>query len=82
MMAHNRDAYAAGDFPEEEMIGKTPQVDPTAVSRRDVEALWVCSGLLDERVQLFPELVTQLVVDAVASGAEALRLRDAREGSW
>ena len=55
MMAHNRDAYAAGDFPEEEW--EAPQVDPAAVSHLEVEALRVGGGLVHKQVQLLPELV-------------------------
>ena len=57
MMTHNRDAYAVGDFPEEEMLWEAPQVDPPAVSRLEVEALRVGDDLAYKQVQPFPELV-------------------------
>jgi hypothetical protein len=65
MMAHDSDADAAGDFPEKEMVGETFQVDAPPVSRLEVETLWVRAGLVDERVQLLPELVTQPLVDTI-----------------
>ena len=61
MMAHHRDADAARDFPEEEMIGKAPQINPPPVSLLEMEALRIGCCLADERIQLLPELVTQAV---------------------
>jgi hypothetical protein len=65
MMAHDRDAYAVGDFPEQEMIWEAPQVDPPAVLGLEVETLRVGNGLVDKQVQLLPEFVAEPVADAV-----------------
>jgi len=50
MVAHDRDADAAGDFPKEEVIGETPQVDPPPVPRLEMKVLRVGGGSLDEGV--------------------------------
>lgn len=48
VVAYDRDADAAGDFPKQEVIGEAPQVDPPPVSRLEMKMLWVGDGLLDE----------------------------------
>ena len=65
MMAYHSNADAAGDFPEEEMIWKAPQIDPSPISLLEMESLRMGSSLVDERVQLLPELIAQAVVDPV-----------------
>ncbi len=37
MMAYHSDADAAGDFPEEEMIGKAPPIHPTPIPPLEME---------------------------------------------
>ena len=48
MMAHHRDADAAGDFPEKEMVGKAAQVNPATISRLEMKPLWDGGRLVDE----------------------------------
>jgi hypothetical protein len=65
MMAYDRNADAAGDFPEKEMIREALQIDPPPVSPLEMEPSWIGCSLVDERVQLLPELVAEAVVDTV-----------------
>ena len=71
MMTYHSNADAAGDFPEEKMIGKAPQIDPSPIARLAMESLRMGRRLADERVQLLPELVAQAVVDAVVVAQNA-----------
>jgi hypothetical protein len=65
VMAYGGDADATGDFPEEEMVREALQIDPSPISRLEMEALWIGSSSVDERFQLLPELVAQAVINAV-----------------
>ncbi len=64
-MAYDADTDATGDFPEEKMIRKPPQINPSPISRSEMEPSRIGSRFVDERIQLLPELVAQAVVDAV-----------------
>ena len=50
VVANCRDADAAGDFPEQEMVGEASQVHPSAVARLEMETARVVRRPVDERV--------------------------------
>jgi len=50
MVAEDNDANAAGDFPKQEVIGETPQIDPPPVSRLEMKVLRIFGGPPDAGV--------------------------------
>ena len=50
MVADDSDADAVGDFPKQEVIRETPQIDPSPVSRLEMKMLRGCGCPLDECV--------------------------------
>jgi hypothetical protein len=65
VVAYDRDADGAGDFPKQEVVREAPQISPPPVSRFKVKALRMGCSPSDERVQFLPKLVAQPIIDAV-----------------
>lgn len=65
MMAHHKDTDSSGNLPEQEMIRKASQVDPSPFLRLEMKPLRICDRLADERVQLLPEFVAQTIINSI-----------------
>ena len=64
-MTHDCDAYSTIDFPEEEMIGESLQVDAASALLIEMKPPRIAGGQIYERVQFVPKLITQAIIYAV-----------------